>query len=342
MKIAVLTITKEAERLGKTLAKDLANAELICCRGNTAKAIALAWKDYDALICIMATGIVVRTIVPLVEDKKTDPAVLVMDQKGKYIIPILSGHLGGANGLARKISAIMGARPVVTTASDLMGNTALDIWIRDQGLRVANPEVLARLMGRLLDRGRLSIFSDSGLPPLPHDLLEVDSIYEADMIVTPSSKAMGTGEQHMGQVNRGALILHPPVLVAGIGCNRGTAPEKIADALNHTFISVGLSLDSLCRLASIDIKKDEIGLVDFANKTGLDLFFYSAQELNSITDTGYSEAVFRATGARGVCEPAAVLASGQGELIVRKQRCKDVTIAVAKATWPWWEQAPGQ
>jgi len=335
LKTAIFAITREGQLLAERLSEKVPDSTVIRCRGNTRDALRRAWDYFDALVCIMACGIVVRAVAPLIEDKKTDPAVLVIDQKGRYVIPVLSGHFGGANELALKIAAITGGKAAITTASDVSGNTALDIWIRDNRLRVENAESLPEIMGRLVDKGRLTVFSDLCLPVLPPDLVPVDSLEQADMAISIKIGPPSGFEKD-------TLFLHPSVLIAGIGCNRGTAADKISDALEKTCIQAGLSPLSICRIASIDLKGDEAGLLEFARQAQAELCLYSAEELNRVEGTGHSDAVFRATGAKGVCQPAAILGAGGGPLLVEKQKWKDVTIALAGAGWPWWEQAPDQ
>lgn len=333
MKIAILAITEEAGLLAGRLKNKLTGSTVIKCRGKTLSAIREAWKSHDALICIMACGIVVRAVCPLASDKRSDPAVLVLDQKGRFVIPLLSGHLGGANELAAKVAGITGGTAAVTTASDCSGHTPLDLWIRDRGLKPANPEILPEIMGRLVDHGALGIYSDCGLPALPADLRSVDSIDHADIVI--SIKQVTKSGRH-------TLVLSPPVLVAGIGCNRGTPAGKIRTALEKTCLEAGLDPKAVLRIASIDLKRDETGLIESAHMLGAELLFYSAGQLNTVEDVQKSDAVMRATGAKGVCEPAAILASGNGVLLVEKRKWKDVTIALAKAGWPWWEPAPGR
>jgi len=332
LKTAILAITTEARVLAEKLASKLPECNVIPCRGSTAESIRKAWKSYDALICIMASGIVVRAISRLVSDKKKDPPLIILDQKGRFVIPLLSGHLGGANELARKVAGITGGQAVITTASDVSGHTPLDLWIKELGLVIKNPELLPRVMTRLVDGGSLSVYSDCGLPPLPHDLSEASSMARADAIITmrtPGPK----------DVCEGKLVLNPPLLVAGIGCNRGTPCEKIFAAVEKTCSLASLARASICRVASIDLKKDEKGLREFARMAGAELFFFSAEQLNEVDDIKQSEIVKRATGAKGVCEPAAILASGNGPLLVEKHKWKDVTTAIAQVSWPWWEQA---
>ncbi len=333
MKIAILAITEEAGLLAGGLREKLPGSTVIRCRGESLSAIRQAWKSHDALICIMACGIVVRAVCPLAADKRSDPAVLVLDHKGRFVIPLLSGHLGGANELALKVAGITGGTAAVTTASDCSGHTPLDLWIRDRGLKATNPEVLPEIMGRLVDHGALGIYSDCGLPALPKDLRSFDSIDHADIVI--SIKQVKKTVRHK-------LVINPPALVAGVGCNRGTPAEKIRTALEKTCLEAGLAPQAVSRIASIDLKNDETGLIESANMLDAELCFYSAGQLNKVEDVQKSDAVMRATGAKGVCEPAAILASENGVLLVEKRKWKNVTIALAKASWPWWEQAPDQ
>ncbi len=334
MKRAIFAITDEAARLAEKIARRLSGAEILRCKGSTASALAEAWGKVDALICIMAAGIVVRAIAPLLEDKRKDPAVLVLDQDGKFVIPLVSGHLGGANRLAMEVASITGGQAVITTASDVSGHTALDLWIRDLGLKTANPQLMSEIMTLLMNKGNLRVYSDSGLPPLPKDLLAADSMEQTDIIITIRADL---GEK----ITRQSLVLHPPALSLGIGCNRGTSAQKIDLAVRQTLSRFGIAQQALCGIASIDIKKDERGLLEFALAKGLPLRFFPARALDQVKGIQASETVKKATGARGVCEPAAILAAGNGPLIVEKQKWKDVTTAIARAAWPWWEQAQG-
>ena len=333
MKISILAITREAARLGERLRARLPGSRLLRCRGNSIEAIREAWGQSDALVCIMASGIVVRAVSPLVADKYRDPAVIVLDQQGRYVIPLLSGHVGGANALARRIASITGGQAVMTTASDCTGHTALDLWIRKYCLKPWNSQLLPVVMGRLVDRGQVRIYSDSGLPALPWDMVETNRPGEADIIITI--------RPGMHKAGPGALVLHPSVIVAGIGCNRGTPAPQIIDALDQTLVQAGLARDALCCIATIDIKQDEQGIIETAMHFGVETLFFPAEQLNSVQGTKRSDAVFRATGAHGVCEPAAILGARGGKLLVEKRKWKDVTTAIALAAWPWWEPARG-
>ncbi len=280
------------------------------------------WLSGRRLVFIMATGIVLRSIAPLVKDKKTDPAVVVLDEKGQYAISLLGGHLAGANQMAREIAVFLGGAPVITTASDVNDLPAVDLWARDQGLRIENGGLLARLGTRLLNNGSLLIFSERDLP-LPEPFIRVEKAGSADMIVT-SRKILD------GRSLKQTLYLRPQTLVLGIGCNRGTSADEIEEVVMKTLDDRDLAFLSVCSLATIDIKAAEPGLKTFADRYHLPVVIFNADELNTVKGIAVSDAALRATGAKAVAEPSAILASGGGNLIVSKQKKGNVTVAVAE------------
>ena len=321
--IVVLALTRGGCALGERLAAEL-GAEFRPCRGRVAEEMRLAWQGRRALVCIMAAGIVVRTIAPLLADKHRDPAVVVCDEGGRFAIPLVSGHLGGANDLARRVARITGGAAALTTASDVLGRTALDLWCRDLGLRVADRGALTAAMGRLVDRGGVSVWSCCPLPELPPDLHPISERDRADLVIDLRSGCPP-----------GAALLHPPALVLGIGCNRGTPAGAIERAVKETLGRHTLALAAVSGLASIDLKRDEAGLLRFAAEQGLPIEFYASAALNLVEGVSSSAVVLRATGARGVAEPAALLAAGPGAtLVVAKEKYPDVTVAVAERADP--------
>lgn len=320
MKIAVLSITEGGKRLARLIASRLDNAHILDCKAGVSEVITRAWRKYNGFVLVMATGIVVRAVAKLIEDKRTDPCVVVCDEKGRFAISLLSGHLGGGNDLARKISAITGGEAVITTSSDTLGLPALDLWARDKGLIPENPKDIIRLSSLLVNKGFLRIFPEIELRELPNGFIQVEDVSEADIVISPSTC--------WRDVN--AHFMRPRILVVGIGCNRGVTSSQIEEAVTDAFIKNNLSVFSIHSLATIDLKKDEKGLSDFAREKGLELNFFSKDELNAVPSLNHSEPVFRATGAYGVSEPAAILASKYGRLIVKKIKYKDVTIAVAR------------
>lgn len=320
---AVLALTQGGCTLGQRLAK-LLQSDFFTCKGQLREVFTLVWQEYQEIVCIMATGIVVRTIAPLLQDKYHDPAVVVCDEQGKFAISLISGHLGGANQLAERVAADLGGQAVLTTASDVLGLTALDLWCRDLGLTVSDKSDFTRAMGKLVDQGSLTVASDYPLPHLPPDLEATTDREGADLLITASTDGPA-----------GTALLHPKALVFGIGCNRGTPATVIARAVAATCAQHQLAPEAIARLASIDLKKDEQGLLDFGRKQGLAIDFFPSDQLNQIEGVDTSPAVLRATGAKAVAEPAALLSGGAGStLLIKKMKWTDVTTAVAEIADP--------
>ncbi len=238
------------------------------------------------------------------------------------MISLLSGHLGGGNLLAKQLADQLGAQAVITTASDVTGHTGIDLWAEKNGLGVANPQKMTEKSAELVNTGVLNVFSSYSFGSVPVDFNIVSEPETADVIVS-----------HMLFPGTSALMLRPLVLLVGIGCNRGTGSRDFDTAVTELFGDVGLSLESIAGYASINIKNDEQGMLDFVSSKGAQIQFYDKEELNRVEDVSSSDVVFAATGAKGVAEPAALLASvgqhGPGKLIVRKRKWKDVTAAVA-------------
>jgi cobalt-precorrin 5A hydrolase len=322
MKTAVLALTTGGKVLAKRIAAFLDECTLCCPQRGVTTEIRRLWQQVDGLICIMATGIVIRSIAPLCKDKKIDPCVVVLDEKGEFVISLLSGHLGGGNALAREIARITGGKAVITTASDVTGHTAVDLWVAANELIVANPEKLTQMSARLVNNGALTFFSDQDIDGLPADLCPVEKIELADIVISPSCPDT---YDH--------LWLIPKNLFVGFGCNRGTTSAEFQQALTELCRINGIDLRAIAGSASIDLKNDEEGLLDFAQKSHIPIRFFSKDELNTVAGISTSEAVLKATGAKGVAEPAAILAAfsdcGAGRFVIRKMKWKNVTAAVA-------------
>ena len=329
MKIAVIALTRGGKELADRIVAGLEKSEGCAVTDGVLSTIRRLWSYYDGLICIMAAGIVVRAIAPLCRDKKADPCVLVLDEKGQFVISLLSGHLGGGNALARQVAAITGGTAVITTASDVTGHTALDLWAAENNLRVQNPQVMARVATKLVNEGEVSFFTSVVCVRLPADFKVVDAPALADIVL---SRAPFDPLDHPD-----ALVLCPCNLYLGLGCNRGAKAADFELAITELCAQYHLDRCAIAGIATIDLKADEAGLLQFARENNLPIRFYTAEELNRVEGISASAAVLAATGARGVAEPAAMLAAsddtipGQpGQLIVRKIKWKDVTAAVAE------------
>ena len=255
-----------------------------------------AFHTSGALLFIGAIGIAVRAIAPHIHSKLTDPAVLVMDELGRHVIPILSGHVGGANDLARLIAEKTGAEPVITTATDLNGLPAIDQWAVKNGCAIENPSAIRTVSSTALSGGSVGVMITERLltPPFP---------------VT--------------------LVLRPRTLVLGAGCRRGVSGERFENFVLDFLKSCGVSLLSVRALATIDLKADEQAFQHFCEKYRLPLLTYPAEELSKAPGVfAKSEYVLGAVGVDNVCERAAVLASG-GRLLTGKTKYEGVTLALA-------------
>ncbi len=278
-----------------------------------------AFAEADALVFCCASGIAVRTIAAHVRDKRTDPAVLVLDDGGTFVIPLLSGHLGGANALAEDLARKLGATPVLTTATDVNGLFAVDVFAKRNDLYIEDMVLAKTVSAALLAGEKVGFRSDL---PVEGALPEGLTAGEADLGILVSA----TDEKPFPRT----LRLIPRRYAAGLGCRRGKSEEELEAFLMENLVRCGVDVHELRTLSSIDLKKDEPGLVSLANKLGLPFVTYSAEALQEATgDFTASAFVRETTGVDSVCERAAVLASG-GQLIVRKVAENGMTFALAK------------
>ena len=268
----------------------------------------------DALIFVGAAGIAVRAIAPHVRDKFTDPAVLSVDEAGRFVVPLLSGHVGGANDLARHVAQLLGAAPVISTATDVNGLFAVDEWAMQHNLAITDRVLAKKVSAALLEGKRVGFASDLAVD-CPEGLYEG----RADLGVWVTCRAEGGPFPE-------TLRLVPKCLALGIGCRRGTREATIRAAVED--VLAGWDLRAVKQVGTIDLKKDEQGLLAFCASLGLPLTTYTAEELKAAQgDFTPSEFVRSVTGVDNVCERAAVLSGGR--LTVPKQAKDGVTVAVA-------------
>lgn len=274
----------------------------------------------DAIIFIGAAGICVRTVAPFAESKKYDPAVIVFDEKGKFCIPLLSGHLGGANELALRLCEKLDSVPVLTTATDVNGLFAVDVFAKKNGLMIADMTLAKEVSAALLSGEKVGFISEM---PVKGTLPEGLTKEEAEL-------GIYVGIHKDIQKFKKTLYLIPETVYAGIGCKRGTPENNINELVKNVFDEEEIQPEALAGVASCDIKKDEKGLLDFAKSIGKEPVFFSTEELMSLEgDFTSSEFVKSVTGADNVCERAAVLSSHGGRLIHKKTGRGGVTVALA-------------
>lgn len=320
MKLELIAFTQRGKALALRLADTLSGrGHQAACTRDGLKAEEWAERAFsrcDGLIFVGAAGIAVRAIAPHLRHKSTDPAVVVVDEGGQFVIPILSGHLGGANDLAREITALIGAVPVITTATDVNGVFAVDQWARRQGLMVRNPERILSISSRLLAGETVGFFS---VWPISGEL-------PAGLRMVSQEDAQVVLDLHRPEGD--ALWLYPKGVRVGMGCRRGTPVVFLRSLLEDVLTQENIPQKAVCALCTIDLKKDEAGLRELAGELQVPLLTYSAQELAQVPGTfSSSPFVAQVTGVDNVCERAA-LASG-GTLLRKKTAQDGVTIALA-------------
>lgn len=311
----------------------------------------------NELLFIGACGIAVRAIAPWVANKLYDSPVLVMDELGTYVIPILSGHVGGANEIAAKIGKMTGAIPVITTATDLNRCFAVDIFAKKNYLYIENKDGIARVSSKILRGEKISM----AIEPLGHAISEPETL-ETEENKTEKVETVKAGKQ-AEQDNRftnqieivdfppkqpidviitsqkqdynASLILRPKEYVLGMGCKRDKEPEKIAGYIDQTLTALGISKNQVYAICSIDKKRDEAGFLQWSSLERIPFITYSAEELEDVEgDFEVSQFVKSQVGVDNVCERAALKGCGEGgELVYRKHASDGMTIAVAKRDW---------
>jgi cobalt-precorrin 5A hydrolase len=341
--IKVLALTPQGAALARQLCRSLPEAQCWLPQTHAGEPgdqafsrLADVWREAferrDNLVCIMATGIVVRGIAPYLQGKATDPAVVVVDEAGRFAISLLSGHLGGANDLARQVAQVLGGTPIITTASDVQGLPALDVLAVEHGLTIENlPEVRVIQMA-LLEGRPIRVVDPHGY--LAEPVAEHPELFAPEPDLDRALDASGP-TVYVGFRERpwpaGWLRLRPRNLVAGMGCHKGTPGEELIDFIKSTFQQEGLSLLSLKALATIEAKKEEPGLRMAARSLGVEFLWFTAKELEAIPVPHPSPQVARHMGVLSVSE-AAVLKAGGVELIVPKRKAPNATLAVARVT----------
>ena len=291
-----------------------------------------AFTAHDALIFIGAAGIAVRVIAPFVRDKFKDPAVLVMDEAGHFVIPILSGHVGGGNALALEIANLIGAQAVLTTASDVQGKSALDVFAHARNLLITDRVKAKDIAARIVHGQKLSLYIAPDLRAgLAADAKEaLSDSFELSDDLPASQVVIDFCSQPEGAK---ALLLVPEKrLWLGIGCKRGTSAELIAQSLEDFMKKFRIHPASVAGLASIDLKAEEAGILELCRERGWPFKVFDGPQLMQVEGTFSSSAFVEArTGVDCVCERAACLAAGEasGALTVRKQKYPGVTLAAA-------------
>ena len=347
MPIAIIAITRNGARLGVKL-RDGLGAQLFVLQKYRGQADPGAegfadlkelfphlWQEYDGIVAVMATGIVVRMVAPLLRGKEQDPAVVVLDEAGRFAISLLSGHLGGANELAERCAFVVGARPVITTATDVNGLPSFDLLARDHGWEIEDLARVKHLNSLLLDNEEIAVVDTTGLVRSSFHgrgrLVFHDTFVAALRSTAKGVLFVGNGIVPPQLQADNLLVLRPKNLVLGIGCNRGTGAEEITELVQAQLKRLFLAMASVAGIGTATAKEKEPGLLAFAARHRLPLHCFTSAELARVeVPSPPSAHALAAIGAPGVAEPAALLAAGNGKLLLQKVKSENVTLAIAE------------
>ncbi len=305
--------------------KDIAYSRDVHVFSSLGKRLGQEFNRFAGHIFIFSTGIAVRLISSLLKSKLTDPAVVVMDDNGQHVISLVSGHLGGANELALQTAALVDAVPVITTATDVNNLPSIDMIAKNNHLYIQTPYNIKNINMAFLQKVRVHLYD-------PFDIVKnelCDSMWVQGVQDCTKPPAIFCSHE-ICEVSRETMILRPPVLTVGIGCNRNTPAHEIKKLLSDVFDERGWSVKSIYRFASSDIKQDEQGLSELSEEMEIKVDFFTGEQLNSVeTIENPSKIVEKHLGVKSVCEAAAILSGNRGKLILPKRKTPNVTLAVA-------------
>ncbi|HEY8651992.1 MAG TPA: cobalamin biosynthesis protein, partial [Dermatophilaceae bacterium] len=333
--LGVVAVTRAGKRLAQRIADAVPTGATVIDRPTAADALRVGFAQYDAVVAVMAAGAVVRILAPLITigDKSSDPAILVVDEAGRFVMPILGGHAAGANGFALELADLLGAVAVITTATDVTGVPGLD----DLGWQVSGD--VSGVSRAMLDGEKVTLTSAHRwpLPALGENVVEdLGGEVAADrptIVISDLASHRGCD---------GTVVLRPPSLVVGMGASRGVSLDETRRLLDEALQDAGLAIESVAAIATAQIKGDEQALIDLAHQLGVPLVTHSAAALRQVTVPNPSEVVRAAVGVPSVSEAAALLGarecldgpeqSGQttADLIVTKTASAMATVAIAR------------
>ena len=381
MRAAVISFTERGREVSLRIRRILEREGIRCrnfarerfCRGEEGLEVFAgelsAWSgdrfgDSEALIFVGACGIAVRAVAPWVRDKFRDPAVVAVDEGGRFVIPLLSAHVGGANRLARLLAGSLGAVPVITTATDVSGKFAVDVFAAENGCAISDRRLAKEISAAVLAGERIPLLSDFPLEgEFPREIYVCKKTAAGGKNLagsaaggeSPAGPAAELEEQTGGLRIRitlsdrerdGELRLIPRAAVLGMGCRRGVSEEELWRAAERALGEAGVDWRGLRALASVDLKKNEEGLIRLAARLQVPFLTFSAEELNRLPgEYSSSDFVKRTAGVDCVCERAAMAAAclggGRGRLAAGKRAFGPVTVAVAAAEQTIWAQTIG-
>ncbi len=347
-KVSVLAITKNGIKIGIELKKHFpnweifapskfsdSNKEVIWYSDSTTEKIVELFKNSNAIICLFSLGAVIRLIAPYLKDKKTDPAVIVIDDKTSFVISVLSGHLGGANELTQIIAQKLNATPVITTAADVNKTIAVDLVGREFGWKIEDDSTVTKISALMVNEEKIGIFQDAGKRNWMKEFPKNVKIYQSleEMEKSDSKGYLIISDKVLeGDFLKNSVVYRPPSLVVGIGLHWDTSKENIKEGLDFCLQKFKLSEKSISKLVSIKKPEDVKGLVDIGKEMGIIVEYVNKEDLAEVPTPNPSDTVKAFEGTSSVSEAAAIKVSG-GKLIVEKQKFPpNLTIAIARIT----------
>ena len=345
-KISVLAITKNGINIGHKLKEfypewtiyapskfSNENTSITWYSEPTSEKIVELFNNNEALICLFSLGAVIRLIAPHLKDKKTDPAVIVIDDKTKFVISVLSGHIGGANELTEKIANKLQAQAVITTAADVNKTIAVDLVGRELGWKIEDDSTVTRISAHMVNEEPIGIFQEAGkrkwYKQLPKNVSMYDTLEELE---DSKSKANLIISDKIIEKNltSESVVYRPQSLVIGIGLHWDTSKETIRDGIGQCLEKFKLSSKSIAKLVSIKKPQDVQGLIEVGEEMGIPVEYVDREDLNKVIAPNPSDTVKAFEGTASVSEAAAILVSN-GKLIVEKQKFPpNLTIAIAR------------
>jgi len=347
-KVSVLAITKNGINIGERLKELFPNWDIFVPSKLSNENKSITWyseptsdkiielfKNSNALICLFSLGAVIRLIAPYLKDKKTDPAVIVIDDKTNFVISVLSGHIGGANELTQEISEKLNALPVITTAADVNKTIAVDLVGREFGWKIDDETTVTKISAHMVNAEPIGVFQQTGNKKWYKELPKNVTIYNSlEELKKSNSKAHLIISDTIidNELAQESVIYRPQSLVIGIGLHWDTTKDTIKDGIEHCLKKFNLSSKCIAKLVSIKKSEDVQGLIDLGEEMKIPVEYVNREELAEIITPNPSNTVKAFEGTASVSEAAAIKISN-GELIVEKQKFPpNLTVAIARKT----------
>jgi len=347
-KVSVIAITKNGVKIGLKL-KGFFNSWQIFAPAKfsdnnvnvewysvpTSEKIVELFQTNDALVCLFSLGAVIRLLSPHIKDKKTDPAIIVIDDKMKFVISTLSGHLGGANKLAEEIAEKLDAVPVITTAADVNKTIPVDLLGKEFGWKIDDDSTVTKVSAFMVNEEKIGVYQDAGEKnwwnkPLPHNVTIYSDWNELKNSMSKGYLIISDKEVIESETLNDAVVYRPRTLVVGIGLHWDTSKDTIKKGLNLCLKEYKLNKKSIARFVSIKKEQNVQGLIELGNEMNVPLQYFKKEELAAINIPNPSKTVQTFEGTPSVSEAAAIKSSG-GNLIVEKQKFPpNLTIAIAR------------